>query len=81
MRKGRCARARTATEIGRSPQIMPDETSEPEPPKENKKEKKIHDMTPKDDVKAGAPDAEKNEKAAPRRTGEIDFMKYLKYIE
>jgi len=60
---------------------MPDEPSEPEPPKENKKEQKIRDMTPKDDVKGGAPADKKDEKAAPRRTGEIDFMKYLKDVE
>jgi hypothetical protein len=60
---------------------MPDETTESEPTKENEKERKIRDMTPKNDVKGGAPEGKKDEKAAHRRTGEIDFMKYLKYVK
>ena len=42
---------------------------------------KIRDLKPKDDVKGGASDGKKNEKAAHRRTGEIDFMKHMKYVE
>jgi hypothetical protein len=57
---------------------MANETTEPEPTKENKKDPKIRDLTPKDDVKGGAPNAKKDERPAPRRTGEVDFMKYLK---
>jgi hypothetical protein len=52
--------------------IMPNETSEPESPKKKKREIEVHDLTPKSDVKGGATKAEK---PAPRRTGEIDFMK------
>jgi hypothetical protein len=54
---------------------MPNETTEPEPTKEKKKELKIRDLNPKEDAKGGAPNAKKDEKPAPRRTGEIDFMK------
>jgi hypothetical protein len=57
---------------------MANETTEPEPTKEKEKELKIRDLKPKDDVKGGAPDGKKDEKPAPRRTGEIDFMKYMK---
>ena len=61
--------------------IMSDETTEPEPTKEEQKEPKIRDMTPKKDIKGGAADGEKDQKPAPRRTAEIDFMKYLKDVE
>jgi hypothetical protein len=57
---------------------MANDTTEPEPTKEKEKELKIRDLKPKDDVKSGAPAGEKDEKPAPRRTGEIDFMKYMK---
>jgi hypothetical protein len=57
---------------------MANETTEPEPTKKKEKELKIRDLKPKDDVKGGAPDGKKDEKPTPRRTGEIDFMKYLK---
>ena len=60
---------------------MSDETTEPESTKEAKKEPKIRDITPKKDVKGGAADEKKDEKPAPRRTGEIDFMKYLKDVD
>jgi hypothetical protein len=52
--------------------MMPNETSEPEPPQKKKREIEIRDLTPKSDAKGGAPQAEKQ--AFPR-TGEIDFMK------
>lgn len=52
---------------------MPDETAKPEPTKEKKENLKIRDLTPKDDMKGGAPNTKKDEKP-PRRTGEIDFM-------
>ena len=61
--------------------IMPDEATEPEPTKEEQKEPKIRDMTPKKDIKAGAADGKKDQKPTPRRTAEIDFMKYLKDVE
>ena len=54
---------------------MPSETTEPEPTKEEKKELKIRDLTPKEDKKGGVSNAKKEEKPPPRRTGEIDFMK------
>jgi len=54
---------------------MPNETTEPQPTKEEKKELKIRDLTPKEDKKGGASDAKEDEKSPPRRTGEIDFMK------
>ena len=54
---------------------MPSETTEPEPTKEEKKELKVRDLTPKEDPKGGASDAKKDKKPPPRRTGEIDFMK------
>lgn len=54
---------------------MPDETTKPEPPKEQKKEVKIRDLTPKGDAKGGAAKEEQDEKPKVRRTGEIDFMK------
>ena len=57
---------------------MANETPEPKPTKEKKKELKIHDLKSKDDVKGGAPADNKDENAAPRRTREIDFMKYMK---
>jgi hypothetical protein len=60
---------------------MANETTEPEPTKKKEKELKIRDLKPKDDVKGGAPDGKKDEKPTPRRTGEIDFMKYLKDVE
>jgi len=60
---------------------MADETAEPEPTKEKEKELIIRDLKPKDDVKGGAPAGKKDEKAAPRRTGEIDFMKYMKHVK
>jgi len=60
---------------------MANETPEPEPTKDKVKELKIRDLKPKDDVKGGASDGKKDEEAAPRRTGEIDFMKYMKYVE
>jgi hypothetical protein len=52
--------------------MMPNETSEPEPPQKKKREIEIRDLTPKNDVKGGAAKAEKQ--AFPR-TGEIDFMR------
>jgi hypothetical protein len=57
---------------------MANETTEPEPTKKKEKELKIRDLKPKDDVKGGAPDGKKDEKPTSRRTGEIDFMKYMK---
>ncbi|HXX42720.1 MAG TPA: hypothetical protein VEI58_10720 [Chthoniobacterales bacterium] len=57
---------------------MANETPEPEPTKEKAKELKIRDLKSKDDVKGGAPAGKKDEKATPRRTGEVDFMKYMK---
>jgi len=57
---------------------MANETPEAEPTKEKEKEPKIRDLKSKDDVKGGAPAGKKNGKATPRRTGEIDFMKYMK---
>ena len=60
---------------------MPDETTESEPTKKNKNERKVRDITPKNDVRGGAPEGKKEEKPAPRRTGEVDFMKYLKHVE
>ncbi len=53
---------------------MPDEATKPEQTKE-KKENKTRDLTPKDDVKGGAIQGKKDDTRAPRRTGEIDFMK------
>jgi hypothetical protein len=52
--------------------MMPNETSEPEPPQKKKREIEIRDLTPKSEVKGGATKAEKQ--AFPR-TGEIDFMR------
>ena len=60
---------------------MANETTEPEPTKGKEKELKIRDLKPKDDVKGGAPAGKKDEKAAPRCTGEVDFMKYMKYVK
>jgi hypothetical protein len=60
---------------------MANETTEPQPTKEKEKELKIRDLKPKDDVKGGAPAGKKDEKVAPRRTVEIDFMKYLKDVD
>ena len=59
-------------------QIMANETPEAEPTKEKEKEPKIRDLKSKDDVKGGAPAGKKNGKGTPRRTGEVDFMKYMK---
>jgi len=56
---------------------MANETPEPEPTKKKEKELQIRDLKPKDDVKGGAPDGKKDEKAVARRTVEIDFMKYV----
>ena len=52
--------------------MMPNETSEPEPPQKKKREIEIRDLTPKSDPQGGATKAEKQ--AFPR-TGEIDFMR------
>ena len=60
---------------------MASETTEREPTKENEKELKIRDLKPKDEVKGGASDAKKDEKPPPRRTAEVDFMKYMKYVK
>jgi hypothetical protein len=57
---------------------MANETTEPEPTEKKEKELKIRDLKSKDDVKGGAPAGKKDDKATPRRTGEIDFMKYMK---
>ena len=60
---------------------MANDTTEPEPTKEKEKELKIRDLKPKDDAKGGAQAGkkeDKEDKAAPRRTVEIDFMKYMK---
>lgn len=51
------------------------ETAEPEPTKNKKREVEIRDLTPTSDVKGGATKANKDEKHASRRTGEVDFMK------
>jgi hypothetical protein len=57
---------------------MENDTPEPESTKEKGKEPKTRDLDPKNDVKGGAPAGKKDKKAAPRRTGEVDFMKYMK---
>ena len=60
---------------------MANETPEPEPTEKKEKELKIRDLKPKDDVKGGTPDGKKDQKSAPRRTAEIDFMKYMKDVD
>ena len=60
---------------------MANETPEPEPTKKKEKELKIRDLKPEHDVKGGAPDGKKDKKPVARRTAEIDFMKYLNYVD
>ena len=55
---------------------MPNETSEPDPTKKKKKERKVEvrDLTPKSDGKGGATKPNKDKKDTFPRTGEMDFM-------
>jgi hypothetical protein len=57
------------------PRENANETGGPEPEKNKKREIEVRDLTRKSDVKGGATKANKDEKHASRRTGEVDFMK------
>jgi hypothetical protein len=56
---------------------MPNEKSERESAEKKKREVELHDLKPKTDPKGGAADPNEDDKRAPARKGEADFMKGL----
>jgi hypothetical protein len=56
---------------------MPNEKSQSESTEEKKREVEVRDLKPKTDPKGGAADPKEDDKRAPGRKGEADFMKGL----